>query len=486
MALFKRSLRNRIFFSMLLLILLAFALMAVVTVFQYREEAEDYHRERLQRKEASIRQHINFILKETTYPVTTENIPLIFKDEIYTVKQVHNLEVYLYDLKGNLLKSSKASFFEDTTNQQIPARDFEELKIAKDKHFVREFEENGQEYQSSYSYITDQYFKPLAILNLPYIEDDGFITKELTENLSRLAMAYLVLFIIAIGLAYLLSKYITRSLNAVREKIIETRLDQHNKRILIDNTTEEISHLVDAYNGMIDELESSAARLAASEREAAWREMAKQVAHEIKNPLTPMRLTVQSFQRKFDQQDPNLEQKLAEFSDTLIQQIDTMSSIASAFSNYAEMPAQQDETLNVVKITKLALDIFNEDYIYYFAEEDEIIAKFDRTQLIRVITNLVKNSIDAIKQQQPLKPRINVRVFRDDRSVCVSIEDNGIGISEENKELVFEPKFTTKSSGMGLGLAMVKNIVETYEGTISFDSKEGEGTTFKVRFPRQV
>jgi nitrogen fixation/metabolism regulation signal transduction histidine kinase len=236
---------------------------------------------------------------------------------------------------------------------------------------------------------------------------------------------------------------------------------------------------------MIDELESSAAQLATNEREAAWREMAKQVAHEIKNPLTPMRLTVQSFQRKFDPKDANINKKMDEYSSSLIQQIDTMSSIASAFSTYAQMPAQKNETLNVVKITKLALDIFNEEYIFFFSEENEITAKFDRTQLIRVITNLIKNSIQAIHEKNSENPRIEVRVFSENTLVAVTVMDNGMGVSEENIMKVFEPKFTTKTSGMGLGLAMVKKIVETYGGSITFTTSEKTGTTFKVKFPKE-
>jgi two-component system nitrogen regulation sensor histidine kinase NtrY len=255
---------------------------------------------------------------------------------------------------------------------------------------------------------------------------------------------------------------------------------------LDENTTQEISNLVLAYNGMIDELESSAAQLASNEREAAWREMAKQVAHEIKNPLTPMRLTVQSFQRKFDPNDEHIHEKLNEYSNTLIQQIDTMSSIASAFSTYADMPAQQDETLNVVRITKLALDIFNEEYIYFTSEEKEIVSRFDRTQLIRVVTNLIKNSIQSIEQNQPENPRIEVHVFADREWASITVKDNGIGISEENKTKVFEPKFTTKSSGMGLGLAMVKNIMETYNGNITFETEVGKGTIFRVDIPKNI
>ena len=223
-------------------------------------------------------------------------------------------------------------------------------------------------------------------------------------------------------------------------------------------------------------------KLATSEREQAWREMAKQVAHEIKNPLTPMRLSVQSFQRNFDPKDPNIELKVDEYSQTLINQIDTMSSIAAAFSNFAKMPAQKNETLNVPKIVKLALDIFNESYINFTTDREEILAKFDRTQLIRVITNLVKNAIQAVQDTE--NPQILVSVQDEDTMVCISVSDNGSGIAEENKEMVFEPKFTTKSSGMGLGLAMVKKIVENYQGTISFNSKKNKGTIFKVRFPK--
>ncbi|MGJ8665452.1 MAG: ATP-binding protein [Patiriisocius sp.] len=485
MKFYTSSLRSRIFLSMLLLVVIASILIAVVTVYQYREEAEDYHRDRLERKEENIKQNIDYVLDETTYATETEYIPLIFKEKIYEIKQIHNLELYLYDLEGSLLIKSKASFVKDSIGKCLPAYVLNALDVSPNKHFVEEFHKDGQQYQTSYSYVTDKYFKPLAILNLPYIEDDGFIKKELRESLTRLAVTYLFMIGIAIVLAYFLSKYITRSLNEVSEKITETRLDKRNKKITVSNTPEEISTLVNAYNGMIDELENSAAQLATSEREAAWREMAKQVAHEIKNPLTPMRLTVQSFQRKFDPNDPDINEKLSEYSDTIIQQIDTMSNIASAFSNYAEMPAQKEETLDVVKITKLALDIFNEDYIYFHASVDQIRARFDRAQLIRVVNNLVKNSIQAIDSNNPETPRIDVNVFKDKKDVVITVTDNGVGVDDENRKLIFEPKFTTKSSGMGLGLAMVKNIVEAFKGTISFTSEMGKKTTFTVRFPKK-
>ena len=477
------SLRARIFVAMILLVLLASILIAAVTIYQYNEEAKDYHRERLERKEKAIRKSIDFAIEKTTYPVTTENIPLIFKDAIFDIDAVHSQRINLYDLEGQLLKSSKRTIQSVTTEVCIDAEILNTLSNTVEHRYVFKKDENGQTFQSSYSYITDEKFKNLAILNLPYLENDDFLNRELNEFLLRLGYAYLAMILAAIVFAYFISKYITKSLKTISDKMNEIRLEKRNKKIEIESTSEEIETLVNSYNSMIDELEASAVKLATSEREQAWREMAKQVAHEIKNPLTPMRLSVQSFQRKFNPEDDNIHQKVEEYSNTLIQQIDTMSSIASAFSNFAKMPAQKSEKLDVVYIVKLALDIFNEHYISFEAESDEIIAKFDRTQLIRVVTNLVKNGIQAMPIDK-IDPKITVKVFSENSLVKITVEDNGFGISDETKSRIFEPKFTTKTSGMGLGLAMVKNIVETFNGSITFTSREGEGTTFTVTFPK--
>ncbi len=487
MQLKKFSLRFRIFIAMILLVLLASILIAAVTIYQYSEESQDYHKERLERKETAIKEHIDYVIRDrqNTYEVKTSNIPLIFKEKIHEIAAIHELPIKLYDLEGTLIKTSKASFTVDSVAICIDANILNAISNTASHRYVSKTIDDGETFQSSYSYITDEKFKPIAILNLPYLENDDFLNKELQEFLERLSYAYILMLIIAIILAYFLSKYITKSLKTISDKMNEIRLEKRNKKIDIETTSQEIATLVHSYNSMIDELEESAVKLATSEREQAWREMAKQVAHEIKNPLTPMRLSVQSFQRKFEPSDENIHQKVDEFSKTLIQQIDTMSSIASAFSNFAKMPAQQNETLNVVKIVKLALDIFNEDYIVFLVDEEEIIANFDRTQLIRVVTNLVKNGIQAIPENSNVIPKIVVQVQSNQQHVEIIVSDNGKGISEENKLKVFEPKFTTKSSGMGLGLAMVKNIVETYNGNITFTSQEGKGTIFTVSFPKK-
>ena len=286
----------------------------------------------------------------------------------------------------------------------------------------------------------------------------------------------------AIAFAYFVSKYITKSLQTIRDKMKGTRLEKRNQKIELVGASLEVSALVESYNSMIDELEDSAKKLATNEREQAWREMAKQVAHEIKNPLTPMRLSVQSFQHKFDPQDPEIHKKVDEYTKTLIQQIDTMSSIASAFSNFAKMPAQKLEFLNVVEVVDLALDIFPESDIEFRSNEAKITAKFDRAQLIRIITNLVKNAIQSIPDDRA--PQISVFLHSNDSEVIIEVKDNGSGINETIEDKIFEPKFTTKTSGMGLGLPMIKNIIETYKGSIKFSSIKDQGTQFTVRFPK--
>ena len=174
---------------------------------------------------------------------------------------------------------------------------------------------------------------------------------------------------------------------------------------------------------------------------------------------------------------------MSEYSETLIQQIDVMSSIASAFSDFAKMPSQKREKLDVVDVVKHALDIFTEGYIEYIPNETQIFANLDKTQLIRIITNLVKNATQAMTLQEK-DPKIEVKVASEGTNVKITVSDNGRGIKEENKKLIFEPKFTTKTSGMGLGLPMIKKIIEAYDGTISFTSKEEIGTVFTVILPK--
>ena len=477
------SLRIRIFLSMILLVLLASVLILVVTIYQYDEQTKDYNKLRFERKEATTKQTIELELKnKTTYLVNTKNLSKIFQERIYEISSINKMNISIYDLRGNLLKSSIASAFEKIDEKPISKNVLKELAQNSNHKILKTREENGVGYQSSFSFIHDPKFKRIGVLELQFTQDNSEIEKELREFMLRLGLVYVLMFLIAISIAYFLSSYITRSIKAISDKMEQTRLNKRNEKIILNTASSEIKILVEAYNNMIDELGESAAKLARSEREQAWREMAKQVAHEIKNPLTPMRLTVQSFERRFNPQDEKAKEKLTEYSQTLIQQIDVMSSIASAFSDFAKMPTQKKEQIEIISVVKFALDIFTEEYIKYLPEEKELHANLDKTQLIRIITNLVKNAIQATDKEE--NPLIEVKVLTEDNNLKITVSDNGKGIVENVKDLIFEPKFTTKSSGMGLGLGIIKNIIEAYDGSISFVSKEGKGTIFTVILPK--
>lgn len=480
----KLSLRIRIFISMILLVFLASILILLVTVYQYDEQTHDYNLQRFERKESTAMQIIELELSnKTTYPISTEYLYKIFKERIYEISSINKLNISMYDLHGNLLVSSKTNAFEKTTIEPLSYDLLNELSQNSNHRILKTREEVGTSYQTSFTYINDTKFKRIGIVEMQLTQDNSEVEYELREFISRLSLVYLLMFIIAISLAYFLSSYITKSIKSISDKMQQTRLNQRNEKILLDASSSEIEILVEAYNNMIDQLEESASKLAKSEREQAWREMAKQVAHEIKNPLTPMRLTIQSFERKFNPEDENIKQKLSEYTKTLIQQIDLMSSIASAFSDFAKMPTQNKEQIEVINVIKLAIDIFNEDNIQFQTEESEVYAFLDKTQLIRIITNLVKNALQATEEEE--NPRILVAVTSFDNSLKITVSDNGKGIADEMKDLIFEPKFTTKTSGMGLGLAMIKSIIEAYDGTISFVSEKNKGTTFTVILPKK-
>lgn len=469
---------------MILLVFIASILILVVTVIQYDEQTQDYNIQRFERKEATTIETIDLELtNKTSYPVNTKNLPKIFQERIYEISSINKLNISIFDLHGNLLVSSKINAFEEPNIQPLSYETLNELSQNSNHRILKTSENDGVGYQSSYSYIHDPKFKRIGILELQFTQDNSEVEQELQEFISRLSLVYIFMFLVAIAFAYFLSSYITRSIKTISDRMQQTKLNERNEKIMLGSASSEIEVLVDAYNNMIDQLEESAVKLAKSEREQAWREMAKQVAHEIKNPLTPMRLSVQSFERNFDPNDENIKAKMAEYSQTLIQQIDVMSSIASAFSDFAKMPTQNREKIEVISVVKLALDIFYEDFIRYNPSEKELYANLDKTQLIRIVTNLVKNALQAVEREE--NPHVQVDVLQEQNNVKIIVSDNGKGIPEDVKDLIFEPKFTTKSSGMGLGLAMIKNIIEAYDGQISFSSEVGVGTVFTVILPKE-
>ena len=396
---------------------------------------------------------------------------------MYQIADVQSVNFSVYSLKGNLINST------------LPKKDLNNIdlnlltRILKntDSKTIEITQKENIQYRSSFSFILDDQFNPLWILNLPYYDDDNLNTYELDSFIIILLEVYLFLLILSIVISYFVSVYITRAISEIAFKMKQTRLDKTNTKIEIKARSKEVYSLVSSYNRMVEMLDESVEKLSKSNKEEAWQEMAKQVAHEIKNPLTPMRLSVQIFQRTFDVNDENIHIKLDQFTQTLVQQIDTMSSIASAFSNFAKMPAQIGEKINIIQTIKLALEIFKEKHIKFNSDYDDAQVSIDRTQIVRIITNLIKNAIEACDTIE--NPLIQVIIKKIKDRVLIEIKDNGIGISKELSEKIFEPNFTTKSSGMGLGLGMVQNLVNSYGGKITFKSKVNSGTSFTISFP---
>ncbi len=468
---------------MTLLVFLATILIIGLTIYQYGEQTKDYNVSRFGRKEESLKKEISIHLNQRTdLPINSQNLPAIFERAIFEMAFIHNLEISIYDLKGKLLKTSALLESKDTFPNNLTSDQVLELKENINRRIFEIIESEKINIENSYTYILDSIGNQIGILKLKFNQDNTVQESELSEFLTRLIVVNFFIFLIAITLAYFLSSYITRSIKNISDKMKRTSLNERNEKIVLNSASAEIGILVDGYNHMIDELEESAVKLARSEREQAWREMAKQVAHEIKNPLTPMRLSVQSFERRFDQNDPKVKEKVKEYSDTLIQQIDVMSSIASAFSDFAKMPIQRKEKIEIIGVIKMALDIFNEDYVFYSPMGKELFAILDKTQLIRIVTNLIKNATQALEGEE--NPRIDVKVSSDNDKIFIEVSDNGRGIKQEVEHLIFEPKFTTKTSGMGLGLPIIKSIIEAYDGSINFTSNEGKGTKFTVILPK--
>lgn len=224
--------------------------------------------------------------------------------------------------------------------------------------------------------------------------------------------------------------------------------------------------------------------LAKSEREGAWREMARQVAHEIKNPLTPMKLSIQYLQKAINNNQPNVKELSSSVANTLVEQIDHLSKIAADFSQFANIGITQVELLDLHDVISSLKDLYQPNQqvdMVWYPVNDRIMVNADKTQMNRLFTNLFTNAVEACKDNANCKIEINEK--READKIIISIKDNGEGIPVETQQRIFIPNFTTKSSGTGLGLAMCKGIVEQAKGRIWFETEEARGTIFYVELP---
>lgn len=399
---------------------------------------------------------------------------------------VNNVDLNLYSTQGNLLMTTYPKLYNSKViGRKMGPMAYTYLDKLKRSEYINPDEKIGDlTYAAAYAPIRNAQNKTIAYIGLPNYSNEEEYSDKIALFVSNLINIYALVFVAVGVLAVFLANQITSPLTFIQESISRTRIGQRNEPI-VWRRHDEIGSLIKEYNGMIAALEASAAKLARSERESAWREMAKQVAHEIKNPLTPLKLGVQLLEKSWKENDPNFEHKFNKFSKSFIEQIDSLSKIASEFSNFAKMPDTNLEKLDVMPVIEQARQVYkNSDNVEINVlnkSDNSIRILADHDQLLRTFNNLFKNAIEAIDDESHCC--ITAVLYHDDEYAYIEIKDNGKGIPAVLHDKIFVPNFTTKTSGTGLGLAFVKQAVENAGGTISFTSVINVGTTFYLAFP---
>lgn len=402
---------------------------------------------------------------------------LILNEESSTYK----VDINLFNQSGKLLSSTKPYLTaEEILGDHMNPEAFLMLTRQQTSQLLVQEELEGSDYLSAYVPLFNGKNEVIGYLNTPFFAKNEQLNMQISNLIINILNIYFLLLLGGIFLAYVISRQISKPLILIREKIGKTALRGQNELISY-NRDDEIGQLVKQYNKMVLELEESANQMAESEREGAWREMAKQVAHEIKNPLTPMKLSIQHLQRAYSGgPSEKLDKLFSKTNKLLIDQINSLSNMASEFSSFAQMPQNKTENFDISNTLENAVSLFKRSENIEIASniEPKAIVHADPEQVHRVFTNLIKNAIQAIPESRT--GRIEVSLKSQKGNIEIRIKDNGKGILKSNYKKVFIPNFSTKNSGMGLGLAISRKIIETANGTITFESVTNVGTTFII------
>ena len=480
---FELNFRNQLQLYITSLIVVSLVIVGIISVAYVINLNTGKNKEILQEKTHSV-------LIELEHKLSGEDLLTADMEEYLTTllikfSKVFFSDINLYDLHGNLLASSRPQIFQkQLISTKMNSEAFRTLTIDKKLLYIHTETIGDQDYFSAYVPFMNEENKVVAYLNLPYFARQTELQKEISVFLNTFLNVYVLLIAVAIFIAILISRYITQPLQLIRDKMRNLSLGGTNEKIHWSRN-DEIGTLVAEYNRMIDELSRSAELLAKSERESAWREMAKQVAHEIKNPLTPMKLSVQYLKKAWDEKSPDWEERLQRFTQTIVEHIDTLSAIASEFSDFAKMPQKKEEKIDLSETIKKSLDLFSDTENIHFSYHASVTSPpfvlADKNQLIRVFNNLIQNSVQAIGHKH--EGIIKITVDPDHNNYVIRVIDNGPGIPYEMMDKIFSPSFTTKSSGMGLGLALVRSIIVEAGGNINFESSPTDGTVFIITLP---
>ena len=408
-------------------------------------------------------------------------------EQFNTVAESVASDLNLYDTNGQLIYSTQPRIYDlRLLSRYMHPRAWVHMAGHQRSEFLQHEHIGGLNFIAAYAPIRNDEYDAVAYLSLPHYSYRKEFDKNVGLLLNTLINIY-ALVILVLGLfAVFVANKITAPLALVQRSLAKTSIGQPNEPIFWKRH-DEIGSLIKEYNLMIVALEQSANTIMRSERESAWREMAKQVAHEIKNPLTPLKLGIQQLERSWKEKDPRFEERFEKFSQSFIEQIDSLSLIASEFSEFAKMPDTQLKEVDVMDILTKAVEVFRNNVgvriaITNACGENAITIRGDRDQLLRSFNNLIKNSIEASISKR--RCQINITIsYSADHHVAIAIQDNGEGINPEAREKLFQPNFTTKSSGTGLGLAFVKQAIEGMGGSIRYETFVGRGTTFYLRIP---
>ncbi len=482
----RASFKRRIQFSMISVLLLSLLTIGGGTIIYNIKQYQVRHYKSISEKIQSVLVELKHKLGYEEYLDPEMNAYIT--SLLIKFSNVFYSDINLYNVEGNLFASSRQEIFDrNLTGRKMNPHAFAEVAVKKHVEFIHNECIGKLSFASAYVPFHNKAGDLLAYLNLPYFSKQKELSEEITTFVVAIINTYVLLILLTILIAIFISGQITRSLRLIQEKFKGIDFSKKSEQIYYKGN-DEIGSLVNEYNRMVIELEEKADLLAKSERESAWREMAKQIAHEIKNPLTPMKLNVQLLEKLWIEKDENFEERLHKITQSLIEQINSLTLIANEFSGFAKMPGADNEVLNIIKKLKDSITLFENStsikFNYDFNDAEEINIFADREQILRVFNNLIKNSIQALADVKNPEVSINVSTTQDE--VRVEFRDNGKGISVEMKDKLFQPSFTTKTSGMGLGLAIVKNTIESIGGKIWFETELNKGTSFFIELPVYV
>jgi len=475
--------KTRVQLSLLFTIIISITIMGVVT-YQYISSLNTSQQEEILSNNLHAIQQV-IIKKVGTQAIAKSVQQDDFVQSFQQVADLYQRDINLYSLNGDLLLSTRPMLVQSgiTANCMNPSA-YISLSLEAQSEIIAKEQVGNLNYLSAYTPIRNDNSEIIAYLNLPYFANAEDYNQKIAVFITTIINSYvLIVFLISI-IAFFIAKSITAPLSLIQDQLIKIKLGQNMKTINW-NRNDEIGSLIKAYNKMILDLEESANKLAKSERESAWKEMAKQVAHEIKNPLTPMKLGLQLLERAHQAHDENFKEKFENFAKTFIQQIDNLTNIANEFANYAQMPNHKTEAVVIKDALWASLDLFkhleNVKFIINDETTHELKVLGNKDNFISIFNNLFRNALQAVDQIE--HPIIQLHLSISSNKLLIKFEDNGIGIPEAIQANIFEPSFTTKNSGMGLGLAIVKNSLLPIDGEIWFQSTANKGTTFFVLLP---